>query len=96
MKYLEFVCGACGGQLVEVRRGRFNRAVYNCEKCKKNILVECAICHKPRMLWADENQTICAICFADYQDGKIELSTGQINKIRKKSVRIKIKNKPSV
>jgi hypothetical protein len=91
MKYLEFVCGACGGQLVEVRRGRFNRAVYNCEKCKDNELVECTVCHKPRQLWANEDQTICAICATDYQDGKIKLSSGQINKIRKNPARLKLK-----
>lgn len=89
MKYLEFVCGACGGQLVKVKKGRHNRAIYNCEKCKANELVICTVCRKPRQLWADEEKTICAICLTDFQDGKIMLKQSQINKIRNKFKRVK-------
>ena len=85
MKNLEFVCGACGGQLVKVRKGRYNRAIYNCQKCKSNELLECSVCRKPRQIWADEEKTICAICFTDFQDGKINLKPSQIKKIRENS-----------
>ncbi|OGY40934.1 MAG: hypothetical protein A2Y82_03675 [Candidatus Buchananbacteria bacterium RBG_13_36_9] len=88
MKYLEFVCGACGGQLVKIKKGRFNRAVYNCKNCKKNVLVECTVCHKPRMLWADEERTICAICYTDFQDGKNNLRPSQVEKIREHRKRV--------
>ena len=89
MKYLEFVCGACGGQLVKVRTGRYRRTIYNCEKCGKNELVVCSICRKPRQLWADEGKTICAFCATDSQDGKINLKPSQLDKIRKKPARLK-------
>ncbi|MCX6746482.1 MAG: hypothetical protein NTX00_05765 [Candidatus Parcubacteria bacterium] len=84
MKYLELVCGACGGLLVKVRKGRFNRAVYNCKRCKNNELMECTVCRNPRQIWADEGKTICAICATDYQEGKIKLTPGQRNKLRKR------------
>jgi 16S rRNA U1498 N3-methylase RsmE len=91
MKDMNLVCGSCGGQLVKIKKARFNRTVYNCEQCKKNILVECTVCHKPRMLWADEGQTICAICYTDYQDGKNNLTPSQIEKIREHQKRLRSK-----
>ena len=94
MKYLEFVCGACGGPLVKVRTGRYRRTIYNCEKCKGNELMACTVCRKPRELWADKGQTICAICVTDFLDGKIILKPSQIDKIRKKPARLKFQKPP--
>lgn len=82
MKCQEFVCGACGGKLVKVRTGRFNRAIYNCQQCQANELYECTICHKPRQIWANEDKTICAFCFLNYLDGKVRLKPSQVYMIR--------------
>jgi hypothetical protein len=89
MNNLEFICGICGGQLVKIRTGKWRRTIYNCEKCGKNELAACTVCHKPRHLWVDEGQTICAFCATDFQDGKISLKPGQLKKIRKKPARLK-------
>jgi hypothetical protein len=71
-----FVCGGCCGDIVEVGKQKNGRKIFNCSKCNKNELLECAVCNLPKSMWAD-NGTVCFGCYIDYSEGSATLSREQ-------------------
>ena len=80
------ICGACCGDMkvVDERNGR---KVFNCEKCHKNEMLECTICHLPKSIWADDG-SVCGLCAFQTLNGKIDLTPQQIKGINRWIVHI--------
>ncbi|MDD5430908.1 MAG: hypothetical protein PHP03_01665 [Candidatus Pacebacteria bacterium] len=89
---LYFVCGGCGGNLVVVDTLPDGRKVYNCDKCGKNKLFECVVCHKPKSIWADDGE-VCGGCALQAMSGEIKLTKKQVDGINKWAVEIPVKAK---
>ena len=92
-----FICAICEGDIVVKKtlansRKIFGCANINCKNYNAEIL-ECAICHMPRTIWADDG-TICAACCLKWMDGKLLLTSEQIKGIRKWTVEVKIPLRP--
>lgn len=82
-----FVCGGCGGVLVEVRRQLDGRRVFNCARCHENECLECTVCHYPRSIWADDGG-VCGVCALEVIEKRRELTREQTEGIKKWTVTI--------
>jgi DNA-directed RNA polymerase subunit RPC12/RpoP len=85
---INYVCAGCGGNLVVIKEEN-GRKTYNCDRCHKNECLECTICHKPRVIWADDG-TICGGCGLKFLAGKLTLTEEQKAGVEKWIVMIQI------
>lgn len=77
-----FKCFRCGNMFSRVGETKDGRKIYKCEKCDGDKIIECAICHRPKTIWADDGD-ICVQCFFDWRENKITLSEEQLMGILK-------------
>lgn len=85
MKERDYFRCFCGGTLSQVGKTRKGRKLYKCGKCDGGKIVECAICQRPKTMWADDG-SICTQCFLDWTKKKIYLSEEEIAGIMKWAV----------
>lgn len=77
-----FICGGCGGIIVQVGKRPDGRRVFNCSQCHANEMLECTNCHFPRSIWADDGE-LCGVCVLDAMAGKRELTKKHLEGIKK-------------
>jgi len=80
-----FKCFRCGEMFSLTGETKGGRRIYKCEKCNRDKIVECIICHRPKTIWADDGD-ICIQCFLDWREDKVNLNEEQLAGILKWAV----------
>lgn len=75
-------CRACSELIVPISKNPTGLAHF---KCKCTEWDECAVCHRPRTIWADDG-TVCGMCALDGASGKKKLTKEQIDGVSKWTV----------
>lgn len=83
-----FRCFRHGEMLSQVGKTKKGRKLYKCGECDGGKIVECAVCQRPKTMWADDG-SVCTQCFLDWTKNKIYLSEKEIAGILKWRVVIK-------
>lgn len=82
-----FFCRRCDGILMEVRKNSENRAVFNCQSCHENEILECTVCHMPREIWSDDGD-VCGLCALEAIHGRRGLTKAQWKGMAKWAIKI--------